>query len=76
MVEEKDRGISALEGEVRRVEGVAASINTDLDRALAETSELGATLGARDQEVAALRADLADRWRNFLRAISIGKPGG
>lgn len=73
VIDEKDRGIAALEGEVRRVEGVASSLNADLDRALRDLSELGGVLEQRTAEIAELRAELGDRWHNFLRAISLGK---
>ena len=68
--------VASLEGEVHRVEGVAESLNADLVRSLGEVQELKATVAVREAELVALHADLADRWRNFLRAISIGKPPG
>ena len=73
VITQKDRGIEKLEQELVRVEGVAADLQANLERSLGEARGLGADLDQRTAEVAMLRGELRNRWRNLLRAFAFGK---
>jgi len=74
VVDEKDRGIAAVEGELRRVEGISTELQDQLRASLVNAAELGSTLERQAAEIETLRAALRNRWGNFARAFTPGKP--